>query len=229
MEEPHYDDLGQPFTKEQTDMLGIILTGGLVTMDRFAGAGLKDAWGGHRQKLCLFCNKGVVEDAEHVYWDCEAWAECRRKALRILEKLSRGVLKRPLEHFSKWPKWVKSTGLVPRDQRLDQQNMELAEGVDRQVTRREHVEANGTQGHETARDTVHLNEVGQVIVYTDGGCTDPQYRRLRRATYGVYYHDDHPWNCSSALMGIEQTCGEGRAKSRVGRFRMGRGANRGRL
>ena len=117
VEEPDYDDMGQPFTKEETDMLGTILTGGLVTMDRFASAGLKDAWGGHRQKLCLFCNKGVVENAEHVYWDCEAWLECRRKALRILEKLSGRMLKRPLEHFSKWPKWLKSTGLVPCDQR----------------------------------------------------------------------------------------------------------------
>ena len=110
-----YDDMGEPLTREQTDMLGIVLTGGLGTMDRMAGAGLKDQWGRLRARTCPFCNKDVVEDAEHVYWECEAWEKCRSKPLRILARLCGGTLMRPLGHFSRWPKWVRSTGLVPSD------------------------------------------------------------------------------------------------------------------
>ena len=35
-----YGGMGEALTREQTDMLGIILSGGLGTMDRLAGAGL---------------------------------------------------------------------------------------------------------------------------------------------------------------------------------------------
>ena len=50
-----YDDMGKALTKEQVDMLGIILAGGLGTMDRLAGAGLKDERGRRRDRLCPFC------------------------------------------------------------------------------------------------------------------------------------------------------------------------------
>ena len=115
-------------------------------------------------------------------WECEAWAECRSNALRILARLSRRTLTRPLEHYSRWPKWVRSTGLVPGGRKLDQQNLELARGENR---RADGQSAGATREMGSGgNNTVHLNEVGQVIVYTDGGCTDPRYRKLRRATYG---------------------------------------------
>ena len=66
------------------------------------------------------------------------------------------------------------------------QNLKLKEGEDR-IWRR-------LEGEHS--DTVHLNEVGQVVVYTDGGCTYPEYRRPRRATYGITYGKDHKWNTS---------------------------------
>ena len=62
--------------------------------------------------------------------------------------------------------------------------------------------------------------MGQVIVYTDGGCTDPQYRSLRRATYGVYYADQYAGNKASALTGIEQTAGRAELRAALEAFEL---------
>ena len=75
------------------------------------------------------------------------------------------------------------------------------------MTRQEVEEASGTHGGMGNDVTVHINDVGQVIVYTDGGCTNPQYGNLRRAVCGIYFAGDHAWNQSEALTGIEQTVG----------------------
>ena len=57
---------------QQTDMLGIILTGGRVTMDRMAAVELKEMWGNCRPRTCLSCDSGKAEDVAHVFWRCLA-------------------------------------------------------------------------------------------------------------------------------------------------------------
>ena len=42
-------------------------------------------------------------------------------------------------------------------------------------------------------------------IYTDGGCSDPAHRQLRRAGYGIYYGEEHPWNQDEVLQGREQS------------------------
>ena len=125
-----YDEMGS-MDREQVDMFGFIMTGCRVMMDRMAAAELKDACGGRRGRVCPFCDKGTVEDAEHVFWERPAWKEHRRRYLPLLARLAGPVgpnLTRPLGHFSRWPKWVNSTGLVPNDNELDEQNLVLREG-----------------------------------------------------------------------------------------------------
>ena len=57
-------------------------------------------------------------------------------------------------------------------------------------------------------------------MYTDGGCTDPQYRSLRRATYGVCYADQHAENKASALTGVEQTAGRAELRAALEAFEL---------
>ena len=59
---------------------------------------------------------------------------------------------------------MKSTGLIPSDPVLTKESLLLQEEEGE-------VRARGdeTEGHET----VHRNDVGQIVVYTDGGCTNP--------------------------------------------------------
>ena len=114
-DEQEGEEAGEHITREQTDMLGIILTGGLATTERLAAAELKDIWGRCRGRRCPFCDMEVVEDAEHVYWECPAWGDQRKTYLAHLTRLSGPVrpnLTRPLEHYSRWPKWVRSIGMV---------------------------------------------------------------------------------------------------------------------
>ena len=44
-----------------------------------------------------------------------------------------------------------------------------------------------------------------MIVYTDGGCSEPAHRQLRRAGYGVHYGENHPWSQGVPLLGREQS------------------------
>ena len=149
--------------------------------------------------------------AEHVFWERPAWKEHRRRYLPLLARLTGPVgpnLTRPLGLFSRWPKWVRSTGLVPNDNELDEQNLVLREGEE-EVWRR--------PGGEHS-ENLHYNEVGQVVVHTDGGCTNPEYRRLRRATYGISYGEGHKWNRAEALRGVEQTAGRAELRAALGAF-----------
>ena len=65
---------------------------------------------------------------------------------------------------------------------------------------------------------LHYNEVGQVVVHTDGGCTNPEYRRLRRPNYGISYGEGHKWNRAEALRGVEQTAGRAELRAALGAF-----------
>ena len=65
-------------TQEEGEMLGIILSGGLVSMDRMVSADLQDLFGKGQTKQCLFCQMQVEEDAEHIFWIRPAWAEVRK-------------------------------------------------------------------------------------------------------------------------------------------------------
>ena len=96
-------------------------------MDRMAAAELKDKWGKCRTRKCPFCDMEEVEDAIHVFWRCPAWHKVRAKFLPLLEKLGDKWTGRPLAPHAEWPKWVKSTGLIPSDPVLAKENLQLQE------------------------------------------------------------------------------------------------------
>ena len=62
--------------------------------------------------------------------------------------------------------------MVPCDPELMQANMTLQEEEKGDRVRE------AEEGH--SAETANRNEVGQITVYTDGGCTNPAYRPLRR-------------------------------------------------
>ena len=56
------------------------------------------------------------------------------------------------------------------------------------------------------RDQVHEPVTDAAMrVWTDGSCTHPKDSRLRRAGWGLWAGELHPWNVSSPLLGQEQT------------------------
>ena len=44
-----------------------------------------------------------------------------------------------------------------------------------------------------------------MIVYTDGGCSDPAHRQIRRAGCGINYGEGHAWNQGIPLQGREHS------------------------
>ena len=51
-------------------------------------------------------------------------------------------------------------------------------------------------------ETTHEN---RVVCWTDGACSNNQFRHLRRAGCGVFFGAGHPSNMSYPLLGVEQT------------------------
>ena len=74
-EEQQGDD--EEINDERVQMLGIILTGGMVSMEKMHSAELHALLGPTTSKNCTFCDMGVNEDAEHIFWDCLAWKKVR--------------------------------------------------------------------------------------------------------------------------------------------------------
>ena len=86
-----------------------------------------------------------------------------------------------------WPKWVRSTGLMPRDPRLDRMNEDMPQEEMAVVARVEEAIEAGSAGFK-------WNQQSQMVIYTDGGCSDLAHRQLRRAGYGVHYGENHSWS-----------------------------------
>ena len=94
-------------TKEEVEMLGIILTGGLVSMDRMASAELYDIFGEGQTKKCPFCQQQVEEDAEHMFWACPEWAGVMAAFIEQIQLIIGGMM-RPdrIAAPGKRPKWI---------------------------------------------------------------------------------------------------------------------------
>ena len=66
-------------------------------------------------------------------------------------------------------------------------------------------------------------EEGSLIVWTDGACTDQQHPTLRRAGYGVWFADNHPWNISAKLRTFTQTSPRAEARAILNAIERARG------
>ena len=196
-------------TQEEGEMLGIILAGGLVSMDRMVSADLHEAFGKGQTKQCPFCRLQVDEDAEHIFWERAAWNETRRGLLEDLRRIiSRTQQPNRIAAPEMWPKWVRSTGLMPRDPELDRMNEEMPQDETAVVVREEETIEAGTEGFK-------WNQQGQMVVYTDGGCSEPAHRQLRRAGYGVHYGENHSWSQGEPLLGREQSAARAELRAAV--------------
>ena len=58
-------------------LLGVIPTGGMVSMDKMHSAELFAILGPTTGKNRPFCEMGVHEDSDHIFWTCPAWKAVR--------------------------------------------------------------------------------------------------------------------------------------------------------
>ena len=105
-----------------------------------------------------------------------------------------------MNHWSEWPKWVKTTGLVP----MDVEAQELYEGL-AQVKEQVEQKVVGANTTTASLSSLVRNEEGQVVAFTDGGCSDPTQRILRRAGFGIFFGEGHEWNRSIPLGGTDHS------------------------
>ena len=101
-EEQQGDD--EEINDERVQMLGIILTGGMVSMERMHSAELHALLGPTTSKSCTSCDMGANEDAEHIFWTCLAWKKVREKFLeRIWTLIKKCKSHTRMNHWSEWP------------------------------------------------------------------------------------------------------------------------------
>ncbi len=187
-------------TEDEQDLLEMILTGAIPTFQRLAAAGLRDKGGRPLSRTCPFCPDQREEDAEHILWQCRAWAKVRERYLDEIEKeRKRSLGGRHISHPARWPTAMRRLGIVPQDPELTRKEGELLAEEDGNPRRRE------AQGEEDDGRVDELWRDGYMQVYTDGGSRNPEHRAIRRAAYGVFYGDGHPWNVAKPLIGRTQT------------------------
>ena len=146
-------------------------------MDRTVSAELHEAFGKQQTKLCPFCRHHVEEGAEHIFRDCLAWAEVRAGPMREIKRTIDGTVRLSrIVVLGKWPKRVRSTGLMPRDERLDRLHEEHPQEDKETPTRADEAIVAGTAQLEPARaaDCIHGRRASRssAQAVTKGGVRD---------------------------------------------------------
>jgi len=131
---------------------------------------------------CPFCDSGEVEDEEHAYWRCPAWADVRRAAFGR----AHGSL-----DVSSLPAITRTCGL------LTESPEELAAGREFLPLAPPRAAQRGPLG--TEDDT---SSYGRRVVATDGSATGARFpHRMRRAGYGVAWGEGNSQNLALPLQG----------------------------
>jgi len=158
-------------------MKSIACAAGTYQLQRCA-AGLADS------SRCPFCSEDIAEDAEHVYWECEAWGELRQEIF--------GAKKLDL---SAVPPITRSCGLLVETEEERALERELGVPGDWPEV------PDWIPG--VADDTFSY---GRRVAATDGSATGTKGpRRARRGGYGVAWGRDHPQNLAAELQGTWQS------------------------
>ena len=91
-------------TELDKSLLRSVLTGAIWTADRAFRRGLRP------DGRCPFCDKGVQEDENHLFWWCEAWSTIRNPSLPSIMLMARAL---KLGALSEWPPCLRICGLMP--------------------------------------------------------------------------------------------------------------------
>ena len=134
--------------------------------------------------VCPFCNHGVPETPEHMFWQCPAWREERFKHSLAITAFRQD-----------WPACFRCCGVLSDGAIIDANAVDWEEGVPL-------CSSNPSSFAEAACETL---EDGKIIVYTDGACVHNQFPTLRRAGVGVWWGKGHGKNYSAPLPGHVQT------------------------
>eukprot|EP00973_Karenia_brevis_P036330 5009452-Karenia_brevis.AAC.1 len=161
-------------------VLRSILAGGFVTQHRLYRAGLTSSG------VCPFCDVGVQETVEHVWWGCPAWARTRHRCNS-----------RPLRH-ELWPPCFTQCGIMPEAGVLGSSEFEDTSDEEPPTDMDDTAIGEASCPLETV-----VND--RVVVYTDGACRHNQNSKLRRAGVGAFWGPKHAKNISTPLSGAVQT------------------------
>ena len=162
----------------QRGCLRSIISGSVRLGERLFQAGL---W---NTPLCIFCGH-ENESVEHCFWRCPAW-----DSLRMDPDLPRGV------ELHELPSCTKQCGIFMYTREEHHFVQALRCGFHVPSTPRP------VSGQYVGAEFAHA---GRVVCWTDGACSNNQYRHLRRGGCGVFYAVGHPSNKAYPLPGVEQT------------------------
>ncbi len=192
--------LREELTEEDRSLLETILTGAIATERRLAAANLLKKSGASRNtRNCPHCDARCEEDSEHIIWKCAAWRGVRAPYLQAIETaIHRTAGTRAIKPVAQWHRATRSLLIFPEDPELTDKIREVAMQVEElRVRNREDWEG------ETRLD--EMWEEGKMAVFTDGGAKHPEYWKIRRASYGIFYGEGHAWIFCAPLVGRVQT------------------------
>ncbi len=194
MHKYRYDDIAN-------QRMQATITGSLRAPDRLHKAGLIKA------PDCKFCPCACAT-LPHTTWDCPMWNGVRKPYLDILNAYREKLRvqtdgQRRVEAYDALLRLpcVRNCGVIPEaayfkkgGATLPQQRVAFGRPnpAEAELTPRQ-------------REDLHRDAEGRICAYTDGSAVCPLDPRRRRASWGVHYARDHPWNFDGPVCSDAQT------------------------
>ena len=158
----------------------------------------------------MCCDDESIETEEHIFWECKCYAQTRAKTINALRAFAAHADQLTGDRYDDvagWPIPLRTHGILPDDGDLREAALDIA--VSDAPVRSCRMPLLGSHlwdsldGPLLAMLSVFCK--GRLVVFTDGACSDQSDPSLRRAGYGVFYGDGHPWSASIPLAGYSQT------------------------
>ena len=136
---------------------------------------------------CPFCSKNSPETLNHIFWECDAYDVQRKKLLLDLQEYQGFVVDEMLPTYGIFslPQVVVDFFKALKEPEFDMTSNPPPEWV--------------------GDGEFEADEMGNIIIYTDGASKHQDERRISRAGCGVFLGEHNPLNLSFRLPGVWQT------------------------
>ena len=139
-------------------------------------------------------------------WECQKWAHLRKLVFEAINAYVNQVTPNDLQRQQRivdmcQKPYVANCGVMLETRHFREECATLSEQC-----HQFHLEDEPRHRlSERQRAQLEQDDEGRVMAFTDGTACHPDDRRRRRAAWGTYYADDHPWNRCGPILGNTQT------------------------